>query len=169
MNAERIVVEETTRDNIDKIIDIERSNSDFIGQYDFEQHEKVIADPDGLHLSVFDKADDELVGYVILLGLADPNDCIEFRRIAISRKGCGFGKDAVQVVKAICFSTFGKHRLHLSVFSDNIAAIRLYESLGFKNEGLIRDCIKAGDVYRSMYKMSMLDAEYDPERPADQS
>lgn len=160
MNTEKIIVKETAEENIDRIIEIERSNSEFIGQYDFEGHHNAIQDSDCRHLSIFDRSDDNLVGYIILFGLNDPNDAIEFRRIAISRKRLGFGKDAVQIVKTICFSELKKHRLHLSVFSDNSNAIKLYEALGFVKEGLIRDCIKSGDIYRSLWKMSMLDSEF---------
>lgn len=160
METEKISVWETSRDDIEQIIAIERANPEFIGQYNFDEHNKVISSSDGLHLSIFDKSDNALVGYMILLGLDEPNDAIEFRRIAISKKGLGFGKDAVEIVKWLCFSKYRKHRLHLSVFSDNAAAIKLYESLGFATEGLCRDCIKSEGRFRSLWKMSMLESEY---------
>ena len=52
------------------------------------------------------------------------------------------------------------HRLWLDVYTDNEIAINLYRSEGFVQEGILRECKKSGDEYRSMVIMSMLEREY---------
>lgn len=160
METQKLMVAETVENDISRIIEIEKSNSNFVGQYTFEEHKKVMLDNNGLHISVFDKRDNSLIGYIILLGLNNPNNSIEFRRIAISRKGLGYGKDAIKLVKSICFNKYKVHRLFLSVFSDNEVALKLYDSLGFQRDGLLRDCSLEGGRYRSMWSLSMLETEY---------
>lgn len=159
MDTRNIIIKPTEIDDIEQIIVVEKLNSDFVGQYSFDRHKNVILDPNDLHLSIFDSFDNKLIGYAILSGLNDSNNSIEFRRIAISQKGLGFGREAIRIIKSICFNKYKAHRLWLDVYSDNFVAIKLYESEGFKREGLLRDCIKEQDFYRSMLIMSIIESD----------
>ncbi len=50
----------------------------------------------------------------------------------------------------------GMHKLYLKVFSDNVRAMALYQSLGFKEEGRLKDdALKADSTYRDTIIMSM--------------
>lgn len=153
-------LEFTRPDNIKKIIQIESENSDFIGQYDYDRHKKVIDIDDEIHFSIFDNADNNLIGHIILAGLKNGNDSIEFRRIVISKKGKGFGKESVELIKKYCFTELKAHRIWLDVISDNNRAIGLYKSQGFKVEGLLRECIKQNDTYKSLNIMSILVSDF---------
>lgn len=128
LETDKIKIELTRLENIEKIILIENENSDFIGQYDFDGHKRVIDSDDEMHLSVFDKFDNTLIGHIILAGLKNTNDSIEFRRIVISKKGKGFGKGSINLIKKYCFKELGTNRIWLDVFQDNFRAIRLYKS-----------------------------------------
>ena len=156
IESDKIRLELTKLDNILKIIQIESENSDYIGQYDFCQHKAVIDSDNELHLSIFDKSDSLLIGHIILAGLKNNNDSIEFKRIVVSKKGFGFGRDAIGLIKKYCFENLKAHRVWLDVYSDNNRAIRLYKSQGFRTEGLLRDCIKQDGKYRSLKIMSIL-------------
>ncbi len=160
LENDKIKIKLSTVENFPAIIQIEKENSDFVTQYNLERHKKVIEDKNELHLSIFDKLDNCLVGYIILAGYSSPNSSIEFRRIAISRKGHGFGRGAIQLMKELCFKQHQKNRLWLDVFSDNKRAINLYESKGFIKEGLLRDCVMQGDVFKSFWVMSILSHEF---------
>lgn len=97
-----------------------------------------------------------MIGHVILAGLKNSNDSIEFRRIVIAMKGRGFGKASIILIKKYCFEILNAHRIWLDVYSDNIRAVGLYKSRGFRTEGLLRDAIKQNGKYRSLKIMSIL-------------
>ncbi len=69
--------------------------------------------------------------------------------IAISDKrerGKGFGKETLTAVIDFCFKTLNMHRIQAEVYAFNTPSIRLFESLGFKSEGCMRDnVLKRGE------------------------
>ena len=52
--------------------------------------------------------------------------------------GRGYGKIATKLMLDIAFSELNLHRVYLYVMSDNVAAIKAYESVGFVVEGVLR-------------------------------
>ena len=44
-----------------------------------------------------------LIGHMILFGNQNNNKVLEFRRLTIIEKGCGYGREAVQLLKRLCF------------------------------------------------------------------
>lgn len=89
---------------------------------------------------------------------------IEFKRLVVTRKGAGYGRAAVRLVKRAAFERQNAHRLWLDVLDFNVRARRLYETEGFVVEGTRRDCLRRGDRYVSAVIMSMLESEYRSER-----
>ena len=51
-------------------------------------------------------------------------------------------------------------KLRLGVFDFNTAAIKCYEKVGFKKEGLVRDARKNGDEYWNLIEMGILESEW---------
>jgi diamine N-acetyltransferase len=157
--TEKIRLDLTHTDHLSEIIRIEKSNAEFVGLYDVNQHKAIIEGDDTMHLSVL-KTDNSFAGYIILAGLTNPNNSIEFRRIVMSEKGKGYGRDALKLTVKYCFEDLKAHRIWLDVFEDNIRAIGLYKSQGFSIEGILRDSVKQNDKYRSLYLMSILRTDY---------
>lgn len=139
--------------------EIAQENAKYIGQWSFEQHESALNDEDILHLVVKNIAG-EHIGFVILRGLQNQNNCIELMRIVITAKGHGYGKSVVSLIKKWCFELRKAHRLWLDVRENNNMAQHVYESQGFKREGVLRECIKVGDTYESLVIMAILFREY---------
>jgi diamine N-acetyltransferase len=106
----------------------------------------------------------EAVGYVILQGLDGIHRAIEFRRLVVTAKGCGYGRAAVRMIKTFAFEGLAAHRLWLDVKEFNHRARRLYESEGFTVEGMLRECYLGENGFESAYVMSILEAEYRTER-----
>lgn len=52
--------------------------------------------------------------------------------------GKGFAKEASKGVIDYCFNVIGLRKITLGVIKDNVAAVKLYESLGFEEEGIYR-------------------------------
>jgi RimJ/RimL family protein N-acetyltransferase len=164
MNVEikgnKIKLINTVPSDVDKIIDFETSNNQFVHQYPKEKHLILLNDNDCLHLSIRQVNNNMLVGHTILFGAESKHKVLEFRRITINEKGLGFGREAVQLLKKLCFEKLGFHRLWFDVYDDNERAIKLYESEGFVKEALLRENIKSVDGYRSQRIYSMLEGEY---------
>jgi len=140
----------------------EQENAQYIGQWSFEEHKNALDDVDILHLLIKNRAG-ESVGYIILKGMTNSNDSIEFMRIVITEKGYGYGASALSLIKKWCFEARHAHRLWLDVQEDNTRAQHVYKSQGFKREGLLRECMKVGDNYKSLVVMAMLAQEYKKE------
>ena len=135
-------------------------NRPFVSVWAREQHLAALTSEDLSHLIIENIADGGRVGYVILAGLADPNLSIEFRRIVVTDKGNGYGKEALRLVKRLAFEELKAHRLWLDVKEHNVRARHVYESEGFVVEGVLRECFKTEAGFESLVVMSMLRGEY---------
>ena len=160
ISGNKIKLINTVRSDIDKIIAFETSNKQFVHQYTREIHLKLLKNNDCLHLSIRRLDNNDLVGHTILFGAESEHKVLEFRRITINEKGLGFGREAVQLLKKLCFEKLKFHRLWFDVYDDNEKAIKLYESEGFVKEALLRENIKTDSGYRSQRIYSMLEKEY---------
>ena len=69
-------------------------------------------------------------GFIILALDSDPRS-VEFRRIVISRPGCGLGRRAVLLLDEVCLYEFDRNRIWLDVFAQNLRARHVYEACGY--------------------------------------
>jgi len=148
-------------DDLDFIV-AQESRPDFsqlIGCWDYATHADNLADPN-LEYWIVDSEPGEPEGFVILSGLQSPHRAIELTRIVMKEPGRGRGRKACEQVLRYVFETLRAHRLSLDVIETNERAARLYASLGFKREGLMRDAFRRSEEYRSLILMSLLEAEY---------
>jgi len=137
----------------------DQENAKYIGQWSFEQHVNALNDADILHLLV-KNMDEQCIGYVIIKGITNQNNSIELMRIVIMEKGFGYGKNVISLIKKWCFEIQHAHRLWLDVREDNIRAQHVYEVQGSKREGVLRECVKVENLYRSLVVMAILSQEY---------
>ena len=135
-------------------------NRSFVSVWTRQQHLETLTSDDSAHFIIENIPDASRVGYVMLAGLADPNQSIELRRIVVTEKGRGHGRDALRLIKKLVFEELQAHRLWLDVKEHNARARQLYESEGFVVEGVLRECVKTEAGFESMVLMSMLAAEY---------
>lgn len=135
-------------------------NRRFVGQWTRAQHREALSDADLTHFIVESVDDGRPVGYVIMAGLLDANRSVEFRRVVVTEKGKGYGREVLRVVKQMAFEELKAHRLWLDVREHNRRARRLYESEGFVAEGMLRECVSVGDGWESLVLMSLLEQEY---------
>ncbi len=133
-------------------------NARFVEQWSGEQHLRCMERNDSLHWIVEDAG--VPIGYAILQGADDPGHSVLLRRIAIAGKGRGHGRGAMTLLARYCFDILRFHRLWLYVALGNRRARRLYDRLGFVEEGVARECVREGDGYASMAVLSMLEREY---------
>lgn len=92
------------------------------------------------HYAIANKTDDEYYGTISLKDLSLENRTAEYA-IVLRKKAQGQGI-AYQATKLLLYKAFfdiGLHRVFLNVFSNNTAAIKLYEKCGFVFEGEFRE------------------------------
>lgn len=135
--TEKILIKKTDLKDLKKIIGFEKENSQFVQQYDLAEHKKILESE--CHLSIFKKENNSLIGYIILAGVNNKKKAIEFRRIVVTKKGFGYGKDSIELIKKICFEKYKAQKIWLDVYSDNTKAIGLYKSQGFLKEKAIKN------------------------------
>ncbi|MEB3211192.1 MAG: GNAT family protein [Leptolyngbyaceae bacterium] len=132
----------------------------FVGQWTRVQHLDALTDPDHRHFILVRPDQQVPVGYLILQGLTDVNRVVQIRRIVVTEKGKGYGRQALQAAKSFAFEQGDVHRLWLDVKTYNPRAQHLYLSEGFVVEGTLRECVKMGDRFASLTVMSILRHEY---------
>ncbi len=136
-------------------------NRSFILQWTPDKHRALIASEDGAHLLITAGENGPPIGYAILTGLTDPADAIYLRRIVVTEKGRGFGRQALRLLKRWAFEERGAHRLWLDVLERNTRARHLYESEGFRVEGLLRDALLLEGRRESLVLMAILRKEHE--------
>ncbi len=160
----QISLRETIKTDIGNVITLERDpvNIPFIRQWSEDQHLASLKNDHYGHY-IIENSNNDFLGYVILTGLDNPDQSIEFKRIVINNKSQGIGKKAVQLIKQLAFNTLHAHRLWLEVMTTNQRACAVYQSHGFVKEGIHRESLKMGDQFISLIVMSILKPEYESE------
>jgi RimJ/RimL family protein N-acetyltransferase len=74
--------------------------------------------------------------------------------------GHGIGTDATRLVVDWGFKRLNAHRIWLGVNAENVGAVKCYEKVGFKREGVLRDEIFCGGKYVDAIRMSILESEW---------
>ncbi|GAA0070645.1 GNAT family N-acetyltransferase [Clostridium sardiniense] len=160
--SENIILRKTKAEDLEFVINAERQkeNAQYIGQWTKDQHTNSLVNKDILHIIIEESATQKPIGYLIISGIENENNSIEFRRFVICEKGKGFGKETLKLVKKLSFNDLKAHRLWLDVREKNIRAQNIYKSEGFKEDGVLRECIFYNNKYESLIVMSILKNEY---------
>lgn len=108
---------------------------------------------------------DEYLGEIVLNRI-DSHDANANLRLALrpGQRGRGFGSEAIALVLEYAFAEppggLGLHRVSLDVLSINPRARILYESLGFVEEGRLRESHRDGEFWCDAIVMAMLEDDY---------
>ncbi len=135
-------------------------NRQFVDQWNLSEHRGSLTNPDIRHMIIEELAAVKPVGYIILAGLTNKNRSLEFKRLVVTEKNRGYGRNALELIKKIAFEELKFHRLWLDVREHNLKAKKLYESCGFKEEGLLRESVFLEGAYHSVSLFAMLESDY---------
>lgn len=109
---------------------------------------------------------DEMIGYVELDGIVWAQR-VGWVSIAIAdpaRRGQGLGTEAMTLLLQYAFDELNLRRVQLTVFGYNERAIRFYEKIGFRREGVFREFLERdGQVY-DMLLYGLLRREWEASR-----
>ena len=160
--TERLRIDEVTPDEIDEVIHIEsdKENRDYLWVGTPEEHAAEIVDPNHLLLIFHEKQSGETKGYA-LVRLDFKSHKFEVRRIAMTDKGKGYGKESMRGLIRYAFENTETNRLWLDVYPDNEIGIKLYESLGMHCDGVLRQNYLSERGYLDQIIYSMLRSEYE--------
>lgn len=78
-----------------------------------------------------------------------------------SARGKGLGREAAHLMLQYGFETMGLHKIYLSVFAYNQAAIHSYQRAGFEIEGIFRDDFADNGRYEDVVWMAALKEEWE--------
>ncbi|WP_155593911.1 GNAT family N-acetyltransferase [Lysinibacillus cavernae] len=105
---------------------------------------------------------DQVIGDLAIMEVDVDNRKAMFRIAlhSIVECGRGYGSEAVQLAQKFTFEELNLNRLELQVYSHNSRAIKSYEKVGFKKEGVLRQALFMNNTFSDEIIMSMLCEEY---------
>jgi diamine N-acetyltransferase len=130
-----------------------------VGSWPEEQHLKMLGDPGAVYLVAEDQQG-QIAAFAILQGLSSEHGSVELKRLVVGVPNQGLGRKLLAEVANRAFGEHRAHRLFLDVFVTNDRARHVYESFGFRREGIMRDAIYRDGAYHSLVLMSLLENEY---------
>jgi diamine N-acetyltransferase len=130
-----------------------------VGSWPEDHHLQMLADPNAAYIVVEDPPG-QIAGFAILRGLLSEHRAVELKRIVIGAPNQGTGTRLLNEVADRAFGPYGAHRLYLDVFVNNDRARHVYETFGFRKEGIMRDAFYRDGAYYSLVLMSLLESEY---------
>jgi len=150
-----------TLTDIPAIVAIERAPvaRRFVGQWSEDRHRATLASGDSRYY-VSETESGEVQAYAILRGFSEDSRAIELKRIVVAVPERGLGRRILTELMRMAFHELHAHRFFLDVFEDNSRARHLYESLGFKYEGIMRDAAHRDGLWYNLHLMSILESEY---------
>jgi len=117
---------------------------------------------DRITLAVTDPRDGAYKGEVVLMDHDEPNRSASLRiGLAPTARDQGLGAEALRLVLAHAFDPLGLHRVSLEVYAFNERAIHVYEKVGFRHEGRMRDALWWDGAPHDALLMSILTTEWD--------
>ena len=161
IETNRLYILDAIEADIETIIKLEchKDNRDFIWLGTYEEHKAEIEDKNHLLFVIRAKEDNSIVGFS-LIRLDFKSEIFELRRIAISHKGLGYGKEVMTALLKYAFEEININRFWLDVYPDNAIGIKLYEGLGMHRDGVLRENYKSQRGYLDQIIYSMLKSEY---------
>lgn len=91
-----------------------------------------------------------LLGYSVLYNIDYINSNAEIGVYLADGRRSGLGTQALTLTLVKAFDDLGLHKVLARVVDSNVAAVRLFERLGFKQEGKITEFIKISGYWQSL-------------------
>jgi UDP-4-amino-4,6-dideoxy-N-acetyl-beta-L-altrosamine N-acetyltransferase len=112
-------------------------------------------------------ADERSVGIVNLTKISTHQRCCEFGMYVGEESARGTGAAAAAVYLALdqAFDVLQMHRVVCEALAHNDRAIGLYERIGFRREGLLRERIPRDGTYLDVAVLAVLASEWSTLRP----
>jgi RimJ/RimL family protein N-acetyltransferase len=102
--------------------------------------ESIGSDPSKVVFAIRKINETPILGYVQIMNINGIHRSADLgiRIGAEKNRGQGYGKDALMLALEYCWRSLNLNRVQLIVFKHNERAVRAYQAIGFKREGLLR-------------------------------
>jgi diamine N-acetyltransferase len=125
-------------------------------------YDRVMNDQNRIWFVIALKEDNRIIGETGLLRIFYPWRNTDLS-IIIGEKsawGAGYGSEAMLLMLDYAFGYLGLHRVSIGVVGFNERALRFYEKIGFKREGIQRDGYYFNHEFSDFVMMAILEDEY---------
>lgn len=158
--SDEISLRETRADELNWILQLEADAREgaFIRGDDEQTHKAQMADPQIRYLTILRRGEE--VGYALLASVDTQDRNVELRRIIIGPRESGIGQSAMRAILRYLFEETGANRVWLDTFSHNVRAQHVYQKLGFKKEGHLREALLFNGAYHDKFFYGMLASEW---------
>jgi RimJ/RimL family protein N-acetyltransferase len=128
-----------------------------------EWYDKSVHDPEQVDFSIVNMKSGELVGACTLTSINGRNSTAEARLFIGEEQfwNKGYGTEALILLLDYAFNVLNLHNVRLNVNAINENAIHVYEKLGFKLAGKLRESRTYLRKRYDLYLMDMLAKEFD--------
>ena len=116
-----------------------------------------------MDFTIVDRERSEPVGRIYISRLDRHSDSLDITKFYIgdpSLWGKGVGREIMLELLEYCFTFLHMERVTLDYYTGNKRACTLYESLGFKKEGVARNATKKDGKFYDLHLMSILRSEF---------
>lgn len=130
--------------------------------------EKSLSDQKDLYLAICLSDGGTFIGYQSLINIDWRIRKAEFGFI-IGEKimwNQGYGTEAASNMLKYAFGQMNLHRIYAYVLEKNVSSLRVFDKLGFKKEGMLRDAIFKDGIYQNQFLLSILKDDYRQGRSA---
>ena len=160
IEGRRLRLRRATLDDLNYIMKLQFApeNLKFIVPFDEDYHRENFTCADKMDVIIEEVETGARVGYFMLRELDTP--CAEYTHVIIEKKGVGYGREALNLLLKWTFEIEKYHRVWIDCKEYNSIALKLYESLGFVREGILREIILTDGVWENLVVLGMLDREY---------
>ena len=145
------------------------SNTEFLSTYDYVLPIPMSKDKVDKMISDYNEENNSIVFAIRttegnIIGLAGYDDIIKDNQVATlfigigdeNYLGKGYGKEAIFELLNYGFNTLNLYRIQLNVISFNTPAITLYEKVGFKKEGTMKEFVLRKGLRHDLYMYAKL-------------
>ena len=100
---------------------------------------------------------EEAVGFVDLFDFDPKNDKVGLGVLVLDHaRGKKYGREALELLIEYTFKNLYVHQIYANVLEDNIASVKLFESLGFVKAGVKKDWVLEGNHYKNEYLFQLI-------------
>lgn len=116
-----------------------------------------------MDFTIVDRDRNVPVGRIYISRIDRHCDSLDITKFYIGDKdlwGKGIGREIMNELLEYCFTFLHMERVTLDYYTGNTRASGLYESLGFKKEGVARNATKKDGKYYDLHLMSLIRADF---------
>ena len=117
--------------------------------------------PSALRCIIETLEDKQAVGLMSLTNIDYKNGTAECNgKLIASNQGKGYGPDAHRAMFKYAFCELRLNCIYANILESNIASIKMFDKLGLKREGVLRQRVYKQGKYENVVAMSLLKSEF---------